>query len=113
MFFLPVFLSAKQKKSLVPGQRSRRRHHAADCVLQGMSSESEDCLVVETKIEPDKKWIESLDNKEVEYFKSNVIPVEDLEDQKVVCSACWKQGNHKKKVRHPFLLDCKLIHVGN
>merc|ERR1712029_887194 len=81
------------------------RHHNVSVLFQVMS-ESEDCLVVETTILPDKKWLETLDKKELDYFKKNQIPFEELEDQKVVCTACFKQGNHKQKgffVRHPAL----------
>ena len=63
-----------------------------------MKSDSDDCLVVETKILPDKKWVESLEKEELEYFTKNQIPFEELEDRVVRCTACFKQGNHKQKV---------------
>ena len=53
---------------------------------------------VETKIFSDKKWLENLDADERKYFEENQISFEDLEDKKVVCTACFKQGNHKQKV---------------
>ena len=53
---------------------------------------------VTTRIPSDKKWVEDLDEDEKAYFESKQIPFEELEDQKVVCSACFKQGNHKQKV---------------
>ena len=53
---------------------------------------------VTTRIPSDKKWVEDLDEDEKAYFESKQIPIEELEDQKVVCSACFKQGNHKQKV---------------
>jgi len=71
-----------------------------------MKSDSDDCLVVETKILPDKKWVESLEKEELEYFTKNQIPFEELEDRVVRCTACFKQGNHKQKgffLRHPGL----------
>lgn len=71
-----------------------------------MKSDSDDCMVVETKILPDKKWVESLEKEELEYFTKNQIPFEELEDRVVRCTACFNQGNHKQKgffLRHPGL----------
>ena len=45
-----------------------------------MSSDSEDAEVVETKILSDKKWLESLDKEESDYFQKNQISFEELED---------------------------------
>ena len=74
-----------------------------------MSSGSEDCLVVETKILSDKKWVETLEKKELEWFNENQIPFEELEDKKVVCTACFKQGNHKQKVILQNCCDFRFI----
>ena len=63
-----------------------------------MNSDSDDCLVVETKILSDKKWVETLEKEELDYFTKNQIPFEELEDRVVRCTACFKQGNHKQKV---------------
>ena len=96
VFFAGFFsLPANAYKKLLVWHSGR--HHNVSVLFQVMS-ESEDCLVVETTILPDKKWLETLDKKELDYFKKNQIPFEELEDQKVVCTACFKQGNHKQKV---------------
>ena len=42
----------------------------------------------------------------MEYYQSNQISIEVLEDRRVHCTACYEQGNHKQKgffVRHPTL----------
>ena len=62
-------------------------------------SSSDDAEVVETKILSDKKWLETLDKDELAYFQKKQISFEELEDRKVVCTACFKQGNHKQKVK--------------
>ena len=75
-------------------------------LLQGKSSETEECQVIETTIHTDKDWIKNLDPKELEYYQKNQISIEVLEDRRVHCTACYEQGNHKQKgffVRHPTL----------
>ena len=70
-----------------------------------MSSDSEkDCQVIETKILSDAKWFKSLDDSERQLLEKNKIPFEELEDKKVVCTACFKQGNHKQTVSIPASL---------
>ena len=47
-----------------------------------------------------------MEPKELEYYQSNQISIEVLEDRRVHCTACYEQGNHKQKgffVRHPTL----------
>ena len=61
-------------------------------------NKSEDCVEEGTLELSDKDWYKSLDDKESKWLKDNVISFEELEDRKVVCSACFKQENHKKKV---------------
>ena len=68
-------------------------------------SSSDDAEVVETKILSDKKWLETLDKEELAYFQKKQISFEELEDRKVVCTACFKQGNHKQKVKFCLFFD--------
>ena len=75
-----------------------------------MSSDSEP-EVIETKIPSDERWIKSLDTKEKAYFDSNLISLEELEDLKVVCSACFKQGNHKQRVRKCHFFNFYQAHL--
>ena len=78
--------------------------------LQGMSSDSEkDCQVIETKILSDEKWFKSLDDSERQLLEKNKIPFEELEDKKVVCTACFQQGNHKQTVSNACEFDRKVI----
>ena len=62
-----------------------------------MNSDSEP-EVIETEVQSDETWMGSLDTSEKLFFDSNLISQEVLEGLKVVCSACFKQGNHKQRV---------------
>lgn len=95
---MPVFFPAKKKSAPWSRQQTFK-----GIWFQG-SNDYDDGLEEETTVTilPDKKWIKSLTKEELEWFKDNLIPFEDLEDKKVVCSACFKQGNHKQKVKSIF-----------
>ena len=95
VFFAGFFYWAKKSESAI-----------IKVLLQGKSSETEECQVIETTIHTDKDWIKNLDPKELEYYQKNQISIEVLEDRRVHCTACYEQGNHKQKgffVRHPTL----------
>ena len=62
-----------------------------------MDSDSEP-EVIETEISSDERWMKSLNAREKSFFDSHLISPEVLEGLKVVCSACFKQGNHKQRV---------------
>lgn len=94
--FLPVFYGWAQKSEFRPGSPP---WFSSACFQGKNNSDSEECLMEETEILPDKKWFESLETSEQEWLKENIVPDDELEDKKVVCTSCFKQGNHKQKVK--------------
>jgi hypothetical protein len=72
-------------------------------------SDTNDCSVIESIMIPDRRWIESLGDKEQKLLEASLVPFEELEDRKVVCTSCFKQGNHKQKVRFTSNFHLKWI----
>ena len=99
IFFLPVFFSVTKNRQIALFYALAWPPSPFSVSLQGMSSGSDlDCQVIETKILSDERWLKSLGDKERQWLDSNTIPFDELEDRKVVCTSCFKQGNHKQRV---------------
>ena len=99
LVFLPVFFL--QLFHGWPGRLELTPFSALQAMSEGSDSEGQ---VQECRIISDQAWLKSLSSKEAEWLKSNLIPAEELEDRKVVCTSCFKQGNHKQKVSCTFSL---------
>ena len=63
-------------------------------------------VFVKKKILNDDDWFEQISEKEMKYYKKHVLIDKELDESTVVCTACFRQVNHKHAgavVRHPDL----------
>jgi len=63
-------------------------------------------VFVKKKILNDDEWFAQIPEKELKYYKKHVFLDKDLDESTVVCTACFRQVNHKHAgavVRHPEL----------
>ena len=76
---------------------------------------TDDEVLVETKkgkkevamyITSDEEWLRCLPEKERDWYERNLTTCEEIETRTIVCTACFKQTNHKnfgEVSRHPTL----------
>ena len=54
----------------------------------------------------DDEWLRQLPEKEIKWYEKNLTSCDDIEKMTILCTACYKQTNHKKfgdVSRHPIL----------
>ena len=63
-------------------------------------------VFVKKKIPNDDEWFAQIQEKEMKYYKKHLLLEKELDESTVVCTACFRQVNHKHAgavVRHPAL----------
>ena len=61
---------------------------------------------VHIRIISDEEWLDSLPEKERNWYQRNLLSSEQIDSKIIVCTACFKQTNHRNEgevSRHPTL----------